>query len=189
MIKNETLQKLAIVLIKVVEVFHWVGAALLLAAAVCRMVLPSMVNHLMSYDQVQAQGVMDVYGFTIEFMNSNITAGEFAIYCVGAALLLAIVAMICCYTWAIMKSAQNHTPFTADNVDRLKWIGYLFIALPAAGLVFSWILTLVSQLNGTGDVLNLSMNLDGFVTGLIVLCLTQYFAYGVKLEQETEGLI
>ncbi len=189
MIKNRTIQKIARVLVKIVEIFHWVGAALLTAAGICRLVLPQMVNSLMSYDQVQAEGVMDIYGFTIEFMDHALPAAIFTIYCLGSAIMMAMVAMICRYTFQIMQSSENATPFTTENVDRLKWIGYLFLAIPVTGLVFSAVLMLVSQMTGSSDLLEMSMNMDGFITGLIVLCLTQYFAYGVSLEKETEGLI
>jgi len=37
--------------------------------------------------------------------------------------------------------------------------------------------------------MEISVDLEGFVWGLLVLCLTQYFAHGAQLENEVEGLL
>ena len=39
------------------------------------------------------------------------------------------------------------------------------------------------------DTVETSVAFDGFVMGLIVLCLTQFFAHGVELEKDVNGLL
>ena len=39
------------------------------------------------------------------------------------------------------------------------------------------------------DTVETSVRLYGFSMGLVILCLTQFFARGVELEQDVEGLV
>ena len=39
------------------------------------------------------------------------------------------------------------------------------------------------------DAVEVSGGMDGLIMGIIVLCLTQFFAHGVELEDEMEGLV
>ena len=59
------------------------------------------------------------------------------------------------------------------------------ISIPLAGLALSTVCRLIL---GT-DTVETSVRLYGFSMGLVILCLTQFFARGVELEQDVEGLV
>ena len=67
----------------------------------------------------------------------------------------------------------------------MKKTGLFSIAVPLVGLVMS----ILMRLAVGPDYMEISVDLEGFVWGLLVLCLTQYFAHGARLENEVEGLL
>lgn len=71
---NEFIARMAKVVTKIVEVFHWVGVALMIAATVCSVVAPSAVNYFAGFDAKECCGAeLDVYGFEI---NAPVTNGQ-----------------------------------------------------------------------------------------------------------------
>lgn len=67
----------------------------------------------------------------------------------------------------------------------VKEIGIFSIAMPVIGFVMSIITRLVCGV----EVAEISVNFSGLMIGLVVLCLTQFFAHGVSLEEDVEGLL
>ena len=39
------------------------------------------------------------------------------------------------------------------------------------------------------DVAETAVSIGGFIIGLVVLCITQYFAKGVELQEDVDGLL
>ena len=67
----------------------------------------------------------------------------------------------------------------------LKEIGIFSIAVPVIG----WIMGFVIQLAAGFDSVEISNSMSGFIMGILVLCLTQFFAHGMELEDDVEGLL
>lgn len=67
----------------------------------------------------------------------------------------------------------------------VKEIGIFYISLPIIGLILSWISRLIIGVESA----EISMDMGGFITGLLILCLTQVFSRGIKLEEDIEGLL
>ena len=67
----------------------------------------------------------------------------------------------------------------------LKEIGVLSIAVPVVGCIMS----VIGRLVVGPEFAETSVDLSGLVMGLVVLWLTQVFAYGAELESDSEGLI
>ena len=60
-------------------------------------------------------------------------------------------------------------------------IGIFSISCPIIGLI----MIIVLEVNAV----EISVNLEGLCTGIIVLCLTQFFIHGAQLEEDVEGLL
>ena len=104
------------------------------------------------------------------------------------------MAMICRNIYLIFKTAngetkfsQGKTPFQPDIVRMIREIGIFSIAIPIVEIIMSIVGSLV--LGPLGAEFDFSVNLVSVFFGLVVLCLSQFFAYGVQLQKETDGLV
>ena len=168
---------------KIIEIAHWIGVGFMTAIAICTAVAPQLLGKLLDTNMVYAEA----YGFTIVLLDGN---GEFSrtaycLFAVSAVFLCALVAMIFRNINLIIKKAEASTPFHKDNIRRMREIGIFSIAIPVVGLVMSVITRIVVGWAGS----SITISLDGFVMGIIVLSLTQFFTYGAELENDTEGLL
>ena len=182
------INKLAKVVTKVVEIFHWVAVALMAAATVCSVAAPSWVGYFVGFDAKECCGAnLSIYGFEI---NAVVTDGKvhmtaFLLFGIGAILILALMAMIFRNLNLIIKKSEGTTPFQADNVRMFREIGIFSIAVPVVGLIMSIITRLVLG----ADAAEVSNSLEGLVIGIVVLCITQFFAHGIEIEKDVDGLV
>lgn len=182
--KNTKFNKATIIITKILEVTHWVGTALLLAAAICALVFPAGLDYLID---VGENVTIDSYTFEASIMGAdgNIHLGALSVYAFGAAVCMALVAMIFRNLNLIVKKSEEESHFAKDNVRMMKEIGIFSIAMPVVSLITSIIFRIVIGV----EVAEIVVNAEGIVMGIIVLCLTQFFARGAELEEEVEGLL
>ena len=182
------LNKLGKVITKILEVFHWIGAALMTVATVCSVAAPRLVKHVVSFDAQECCGAdLDVYGFEVNapVVNGKVDLSSFVIFGIGAVIILVAMAMIFRNLYLIFKKSENSTPFQKDNVRMVREIGIFSIAIPVIGFIMSIIVRLV-----TGhETAEISIDMSGIIMGIIVLCLSQFFAHGVALENDVDGLL
>ena len=182
------LNKLGKVLTKILEVFQWVGAALMLAATVCSLAAPGLVKCFVSFDAKECCGAnLTVYGFEVNapVVNGETDMTSFFIFGIGATVILAVMAMVFRNLYLIFKKSENATPFQKDNVRLVREIGIFTIAIPVIGFVVSIIARLVTGY----EAAEISIDMSGILMGIIILCLTQFFAHGVSLENDVDGLL
>ena len=182
------LNKLGKVITKILEVFHWVGAALMTAATVCSMVAPGWVKYFVGFDAKDCCGTdLEVYGFEVNLTvaNGNVDMTAFLIFGIGAVIILAVMAMVFRNLHLIFKKSENGTPFQKDNIRMMKEIGIFAIAVPVIGFIMSVIVRLVTGV----ETAEISIDMGGIFMGIIVLCLTQYFVHGADLEKDVDGLL
>ena len=170
---------------QIAETLHWMGAAVLLVVSVGAKLLPGL--FLQASDIAPTGTEVEVYGFELTIPAANGTPDTTAllIFGLGGALLLGLMAMIFRNLKLILTNSENGTPFQSDNVHLLKEIGIFAIAGPIVGLVFS----LICRLALGVETAETSVDLYGIWMGLAVLCLTQFFAHGVELERDVDGLV
>ncbi|MBP3634113.1 MAG: DUF2975 domain-containing protein [Oscillospiraceae bacterium] len=182
------LNKLGKVITKILEVFHWVGAALITAATVCSAVAPDWVKYFVGFDAKDCCGAeLKVYGFEV---NAPVTDGNtdmltFMLFGIGAVIILAVMAMVFRNLHLIFKKSENATPFQKDNIRMMREIGIFSIAVPVIGFIMSVIIRLVTGV----ETAELSVDTAGIFMGIIVLCLTQFFVHGAELEKDVDGLL
>lgn len=182
------IHKAATIVTKILEVFHWVGTALMAAATVCSLAAPQWVGYFVGIEARECCGAeLAVYGFEV---HAPVTAGNvdmttFFLFGIGATVILALMAMVFRNLNLIFKKSENATPFQKDNIRMLKEIGIFSIAVPVVGFVMSSLTRLVIGV----DAAEISVSQSGIFMGIIVLCLTRFFIHGAELEQDVDGLL
>ena len=170
--------KAGYVLARIAEVFMWVTAALTVVSFLAVLIAPEAVTA-MSGAGVKVVVMSGALG-RVDVMDPDgtLNRGLYLLYTAVGAAQLSLTALVFRRIWQIIKLSWASTPFQRPVVDRVKQIGWLFIASPlVAGFVTFW----------PAD--SFSVDVSGIVTGVIVLALSQIFAYGVKLEDDVEGLL
>ena len=184
----KSLNTLGKVLAKILEVFHWVGVALMIAATICSIAAPDLVKYFVGFDAKECCGAnLTVYGFenNAPVVNGVVDLSSFITFGIGAVIILAVMAMIFRNLNLIFKKSENETPFHKDNVRLVREIGIFTIAIPIIGFIVSIIARLVTG----SEAAEISIDMSGILMGSIVLCLTQFFAHGVELENDVDGLL
>ena len=182
------INKLGKVITKILEVFHWVGAALMAAATVCSVAAPDWVKYFVGFDARDCCGAnLEVYGFEVNapVINGNTDMTSFLLFGIGAVIILAVMAMVFRNLHLIFRKSGNATPFQKDNIRMMREIGIFTIAVPVVGLIMSIIVRLVTGV----ETAEISVDLGGILMGIIVLCLTRFFVYGAGLEEDVDGLL
>lgn len=180
--------KIGNIVAKIFEVFHWVGAALLAAATVCSAVAPGWVKYFVGLDAKECCGAnLSVYGFEVNapVTEGKVDMGTFMLFGIGGVLLLAVMALVFRNLHLIFKASEKGSPFQKGNVRRMKEIGIFSIAVPVIGLIMSIVVRLVTGV----ETAEISVDVGGIFMGIVVLGLTQFFAYGTTLEEDVEGLV
>lgn len=176
------------IITKILEIFHWVGAALMAAAVICSVAAPAWVKYLVDFDAKECCGAnLAVYGFEVNVpvVNGSTDMLSFMLFGIGGIIILAVMAMVFRNLHLIFQKSENGTPFQKDNVRLLKEIGIFSIAVPVIGLLMSTVIRLVTGV----ETAEINMDMGGVFMGIIVLCLTQCFAHGVDLEKDVDGLL
>ena len=182
------INKLGKIITKILEVFHWVGAVLMVAATVCSVAAPNLVKYFVGFDAKECCGAnLEVYGFEVNapVVNGNTDMTSFMLFGIGAVIILAVMAMVFRNLHLIFKKSENGTPFQKDNIRMMKEIGIFAIAVPVIGFIMSIIVRLVTGV----ETAEISIDMGGIFMGIIVLCLTQYFVHGADLEKDVDGLL
>lgn len=183
------LTKFAIVLSKLLEVLHFIGA---ISMAV--MFAVSFFAKGWLVDILAHQDKLDVYGFSINILDVSgiVNVSAVRIYIITAFIFLLLMAMVIRNVYLIFKTSEGKTwfsngdtPFQKDIVRMVREIGIFYCAIVVVGLIMS----VIARLMLGFDFAEISVDLSGLVKGVLILCLSQSFAYGMKLQSDVDGLI
>ena len=184
----KSIGKIAQVLTKVVEIFHWVGTALMAAATVCAGVAPSFLKYFVAFDAKECCGAeLSVWGFeiTAPVKDGRVDTLFFILFGIGATVMLALMALIFRDLNLIIKRSEGKTPFLPENVRSFREVGLLSILVPMVGTIMSVIARIVLG----AEAAEISANLGGLVIGIVILTFTEYFVRGIELERDVDGLV
>ncbi len=182
------IHKIALVVSKIMEILHWVGAAFLTVLFVFSLFAKNLLYGL--YEKgiitVSPDSGADTGGLAWELVDKagNLNMAALSWFCVGAIITMILFAMVFRNLYLVIRNSKD-TPFKPDNVRMIREIGIFTIAEPAIGLIIS----IAARIALGHDNIELSVNLDGFVTGILVLFLTQVFLRGVELQDDVDGLL
>lgn len=181
--------KAGYVLARVFEVIGWLGVAMMVISFLVGIIDPEVISVMSDTDAAGAKVYVPMVSGALgqmEIMNSDGTLhqGLYLLYTAAGAAELALTALVFRRIWQIIKLSWASTPFQRPVVDKVKQIGWLFIAVPLVTVAVSLVgfVAFWPEYSFVVDV-------GGIITGVIVLALSQIFAYGVKLEDDVEGLL
>ena len=179
--------KLGLFVSKFLEILHFVVAALMVVLGIGSVVAKDALQKILSTGAVENGPYLVTYGFEVNVADAmgNVDMTLFLFFCIGAVLMLGLFGFVFRNVYLILKGAENGSPFRKENICRLKQIGWMVMASPVLGLVLNLLIGLATQ----PREVELYMDMGGFVLGILVLCLTQYFAHGAKLEEDVDGLL
>lgn len=182
------LNKTVTVISRIAEVFLWIGTAVMIGLFIASLAVPEKLGFLVE------SGSMTISGFNIATIDAAGNAIPRAITTVALAgiLIMPLSAMICRNIQLIFKTtagttsfSQGVTPFQKDNVRMVREIGIFCIAIPVVELLIS----IFARLYIGNEIAEYSLNLNSVFFGLVILCLSQFFAYGVSLQEDVDGLV
>lgn len=177
--------KLALTAAKIMEVIHW-GVALFMAGVlVCALANGPWLQGILEQNVPEYSTVMSVYGFEMEAEAGHLDMGALALFSAAAVSILSLMAMVCRNLRLILKKSEGATPFQPDNIRMVREIGIFYVSVPLIGLAVSNLARVVFG----ADALEISVDYSGLMTGLVMLCLSQFFAHGMELEQDLDGLM
>ena len=185
--KDSKLRKVTAVLSKIIEVVSWFGAVMMVVAAVALVATRSQImeayeNGIFSADNISANGTINN---SPEWIMDVIGKGGAPYIFIPLAVMLVLSALIFRNVYNIFKASNVASPFSEENVKRIRTIGIYAIAMPVCKVIGAIISFLVMRSSDYA----LSVELSEVVFGLVALCLAQYFAYGAELQKDVDGLL
>lgn len=188
--ENNILNKFATVIGRIMEIVHWVAAGLLGASLIVYFVNESWLKHFLDLG-----GEFSVGGYALNVFDESgaLIPTAFVTAMVAGFLSCVLTAMIFRNIYLIFKTSagktkfsKGATPFQEDNVRMVREIGIFAIAIPVVESICDVIAKVVVA---EADVLESSISGAGVVLGIAMLCLSQFFAYGVRLQSDSDGLL
>ena len=170
---NRWIVKAAKIITKFTELGYWMTAALMLAAGIYSFADRTFLADALAGSIRTGRLELSVLGFEFSVPTANgIDMRAMLLYFAAAVVLPSLMAMIFRNLYLIIKRSESSTVFQADNIRMLREIGIFAISIPLMGLALSTVCRLIL---GT-DTVETSVRLYGFSMGLVILCLTQFYA-------------
>lgn len=188
------LNTFAMVVGKVLEILHWMAAALEAGLAVAALTAQSWLGEWLARSNPQYGATLETYHFELMVVNRDGSVNMWAIglYAITAALMFSLMAMVFRNIYLILRTSQGktrfskgNTPFQQDITRMVREIGYFYLAIPILGLIMSMVARMILGV----ETAEIAVNMEGLVTGILLLCLSQVFAYGTQLQDDVDGLL
>lgn len=184
------INKAAMIIAKILEVFHWAGSAVMAVMFIVALVSKDRLNSMVVQNSSDDTRI-NTYGFDVEIIKNNgfdVTA--VAIYAIVSLTVMALMAMVFRNIHLIIKTAEGKTtfskgktPFQKDVVRMIREIGIFLISISAVQIIGGIVMSLAVR---GSDV---TVSAESVIFGIMLLCLSTYFDYGTKLEQDVDGLL
>ena len=188
------LSGIALVVSKLLEILHWLAAAVMAFMFIASVAAREWMRNILSEGVPEFGRNMKTGDFELVATGADgsINMTAVIIFSVGAVILLSLMAMVFRNVYLIMKTMKGktwfstgNTPFQKDIIRMVREIGIFCIAGP----VVSFLMGIIARLILGVDAVEISVDLQGFIIGILVLCLSQIFAYGKQLQDDVDGLL
>lgn len=183
-----------IIISKIVEVFMWVGCGL--SAVITGLSAAGRFGSLKHFTDVSVANAQVLnsnnFSLVVRIQDGVPNRGSYVLFFLTMAIVFVLMAMIARNVHLIFKTSegktsfsQGVTPFQPDNVRMVREIGIFTIAIE----VVQFIMSIVARIALGPDMVESSLGMQGVFIGLVMLALSQYFAYGMKLQNDVDGLL
>lgn len=184
--KGKGINKTAMVIAKILEVIHWIGVVFMIIMLICSVAFKSQIKTAVkNIPGLETEASVSGFEIAISDVEGEINTTALALLSVDGIIVMALMAMIFRNVYLIVKKSDNDTPFQKDIVRMMREIGIFSIAVSVVGLIMSIISCAVIGANSIEH----SVNLNYIAIGIMMLCLSQYFAYGTELQKDNDGLL
>ena len=183
------LNRAVIIISRIVEVFMWVGCGLsVVIALLAAFNKPDLIRFFT--DATPGTDLLFSGDFALRALNA---AGQpvlatFVLFFLTIAITLALMGMCARNIHLIFKTSEGRTRLSrgkTDNIRMVREIGVFIIAIP----VVQFIMSIVARIVLGPDMVESSIGMQKIFVGLVVLALSQYFAYGLQLQNDVDGLL
>lgn len=188
----ETMTKFATVFTRIFSIAYFVGAVTMIVAFVLVLVDPLLPGQLVWGEEPLEE--LSVRGFSLVITDSQgkLLPGALPLFLLEGALSLELMGWVFRNVYLILRTTQGltkfskgETPFQKDNVRMLREIGIFFISITVVQAVFCSIAMLMLGPENA----EVSMGAGDLITGILMLCLSQCFALGTRMQQDVDGLV
>lgn len=180
----KNLNKTAKTLSKICEILCWLCDAAMAITLIALFVAKTAIEKFIMSGLDSGNLTIVNTDFPIIDGNGALSTGAVTIALIGGIICIALVAMMFRNVYLIFKKSEKESPFAKDNIRMVREIGIFSIAIP----VIQFIMAVICAIVCTGAT-NVSINPFIVIFGIIMLCLSQFFAYGANLERDVEGLL
>lgn len=190
----KTCDKIAMIGSKVLELLHWLAVVAMAAILVGSLVKGDALADILTKG-ISSQGTeLTSYGYEITVVGSDGTINMTAVilFAITAIICLSLMAMVFRNVYLILRTASGqssfangNTPFQQDTIRMVREIGIFFISESVVCLIMS----IIARFAVGIDAVELSVNLESLIMGVIALSLSRIFAYGMQLQKDVDGLV
>lgn len=190
----EILTKVATVITKVLEIGFSIGAVSMTVAFVLFLADRNLFPGTLVKGAPVPGEAIEVAGFSIVYGNPDgtINTAAFIIFLLAGALVFELMAwvwrnanLILRTTQGLTKFSVGKTPFQKDNVRMMREIGIFFISIAVVQFIAGAVAVLVLG----PETAEVSASTSGVTIGILMLCLSQVFAIGQKMQEDVDGLV
>lgn len=190
---NSKSSKVVSVISKFLEIACFVTALLYATFFVLNFALPSFTDKIVFLFASETGGELNVNGFDILALKDGvITRSAVVAFSLAGLFSMLCKTMIFRNLYLIIKTSagktwfsKGETPFQKDISRMVKEIGIFYIMIPVLETVISAIFRPIIGM----ETAEISVRMEGILTGLIIIVLSSIFVYGEKLENDVEGLV
>ena len=189
---NKNINKITKVVSKFFEILFFLSFLVMIAAAVLSFSMPQKFGEFLL--ESVGNGTIATNGFEIAIAdkNGNLISAAVKIFVFAGIFTMPCMAMIFRNIYLIIKTCEGKTwfskgktPFQKDVVRMVREIGIFSIMIPVIGFIMS----LIARIFIGVDSCETSVQIVGVAMGIAMICFSEIFAYGIKLEEEVEGLV
>ena len=190
--KNKNINKITKVVSKFFEILFFLSFLVMIAAADLSFTMPQKFGEFLL--ESVGNGTIATNGFEIAIAdkNGNLISAAVKIFVFAGIFTMPCMAMIFRNIYLIIKTCEGKTwfskgktPFQKDVVRMVREIGIFSIMIPVIGFIMS----LIARIFIGVDSCETSVQIVGVAMGIAMICFSEIFAYGIKLEEEVEGLV